>query len=1267
MFFDFTRRLKISHRLLGGFGVLVLLLVAVLGTTVWKTNAIKQSTARMVELRMPTAYASARMVNNINSSLAALRGYMLTGNAKFKKERAIVWKDIAKTQQNLDSLSKNWTNSDNIEKWQGFKEVLIQFKLAQDEIEGIAKSKEEQPAKLILVSEAAPLAQTILQTITLIINEELENTKKNRSSIAARSEYLGFMAEFRGSFAGGLANIRAYLLTGDRKFADKFSVLWETNRKRFASIGEISAKLSLSQQAEFEELTKLRAQFAPLPPKMFAIRSSQIWNMANYLLVSEAIPRADKLLTIMNGEKGADGIRRNGMVENQLELMRNETAKGNNATNELLFIEQILLVAGVFFSAMVAYFTTRAISVPIISMTMAMKKLAVGQLNTTVPNPQRQDEIGDMAFALQVFKDSALRNKELEADLENMVAERTRQLNEEVEKGRNQTLALHKSESRLTELLELVPEAIISIDEEGVVCLFNKSAEILFGYSKQEMIGSSLERLMPTRYRDAHQANIRGFAISKVTTQVMSQRNEILGLKKDGTEFPAHGSISKLHFDGSDLYTVLIQDISEQKNTARALKNHNDELRARDVILNTQNRRFDAALTNVPVGLSMYDSDRKLIVSNDKYAEVYGLSPEEVKPGMSMQEMVDLRIQNGIFPGDNPEDYRQERAVWTRASDDNVKIHHLSDGRYIENRNHLMFDGGWLSTHDDVTERVIAETVLKEQNQRLDAAISAMSHGLAMFDGNGKIIISNERYATIYGLSADHIKPGMSLQEVVELRIEKGCHIGDTPQDYEEKMKKLRDNKSDKPKTFVLSDGRHVEIHNQSMANGGWLSIHDEVTDRYKAENKIKYLADYDTLTDLPNRTQINELLNKSIQEALKAETKMALLYIDLDGFKEVNDTLGHPIGDRVLIEVGSRLSELLSETIVAGRISGDEFVMIVREFNYQPYLERLADRICAALAAPIHVDHDVIVLSASVGISIGPPVNGNADMLTQFSDLALYQAKADGGNCHRLFEEKMYVRAKERQRMAADLRTAIQKNELVLHYQPQVCLRTGKINGYEALVRWQHEELGMISPFQFIGLAEETGQISEIGEWVLRTACEYALSWPNKEKISVNLSPVQFKRQDVSTMVKRVLWDTGLDPQRLELEITENVLIQSTDSVIIVLRSLAEMGVSIALDDFGTGFSSLSYLTTFPFNKIKIDKTFIDDLGKDSEVTAIVAMIVGLGRSLDTIITAEGIEEFRQHELLRASGCDQGQGYFYGRPQPLILEENQLDLRKTG
>ncbi|PCI05284.1 MAG: hypothetical protein COB78_01345 [Hyphomicrobiales bacterium] len=683
--------------------------------------------------------------------------------------------------------------------------------------------------------------------------------------------------------------------------------------------------------------------------------------------------------------------------------------------------------------------------------------------------------------------------------------------------------------------------------------------------------------------------------------------------------------------------------------------------------LTYRNDRLDAALKAMTQGLCMFDADRKIVVSNDQYAEIYGISPDQIKPGTSLREVLELRIEKGTYVGSCPEEYRSERSDWLRTRSNEVVIHQLNDGRYIEIRNHPIGDEGWLLTHDDVTERVLAEAKLSEQNERFEAVISTMSHGLAMYDRDQNIIISNDRYATIYGLAADQVKPGMNLSEVAEMRIEHGNYIGNAPERYRQRMRTLVTSNDGKPKTYVMSDGRYVEIRDHAMANGSWLSVHEDVTDRYASERKIKYLADYDLLTGLPNRAQIHGILNATIQEAKEINKKMALLYIDLDGFKEVNDTLGHPIGDLVLKEVGVRFSGFLNEKIVAGRLSGDEFVVIVKEFDDLAYLERLGDQICESLATPIHAEQDVIDISASIGISVGPPRDGEVDTLIQFSDLALYQAKADGGNCHRFFEEKMYEEAKERQRLAADLRSAIRNDELLVYYQPQIDLKSSEINGYEALVRWNHPELGIISPLQFIGLAEETGQISEIGEWVLRTACEYAVSWPNKEKVSVNLSSVQFKRQDVVALVEKVLWETGLEPSRLELEITESVLIQSADSVIVTLRTLADMGVSIALDDFGTGFSSLSYLTTFPFSKIKIDKTFIDDLCTDSEVTAIVSMIIGLGRSLDTTITAEGIEEPNQHELLRAAGCDQGQGFLYGKPLPRILEAAEANLIKQA
>ncbi|MFK5977665.1 MAG: EAL domain-containing protein [Rhizobiaceae bacterium] len=673
-----------------------------------------------------------------------------------------------------------------------------------------------------------------------------------------------------------------------------------------------------------------------------------------------------------------------------------------------------------------------------------------------------------------------------------------------------------------------------------------------------------------------------------------------------------------------------------------------------------QQDQLDAALSIMHQGFCMFDDDGHIILSNDRFATMYNLLPEQLKPGITLDELVDIRVKNGCFIGSDALEYRRIAGSIKSKPVYTPRTHQLNDGRYIEICNFKMEGNGWFTIHEDITEQVVSKNELTHRNERLDTALKTMTQGLCMFDADERIVVCNSQYAEIYGISSEQIQPGTHLQDILELRVQNGTYGGADVEEYRQERTNWVENQQIGGKIHHLKDGRYIEIRDHPMANGGWLSIHEDVTERHESEKKIKFLAKFDALTGLPNRTQIREKLKTAIRQSDKSNTKMALLYIDLDGFKEVNDTLGHPVGDRVLLEVGSRITQSLGKAAVAGRLSGDEFIVVVKEFNEHYELKLLGDKICSALSAPIQVDHNIIEISASVGISVGPPENGDVETLVQFSDLALYQAKADGGNSYRFFEEGMYARAKERQQMASDLRHAITKGELLLHYQPQVDLSSGKINGYEALVRWQHGTLGMISPLQFIGLAEETGQINEIGEWVLRTACEYAASWPNREKISVNISPVQFKRQNIVEMVKKALQETGLEPARLELEITESVLIQNPNSVVMELQILTDMGVSIAIDDFGTGFSSLSYLTTIPFNKIKIDKSFVVDLCTDSEITAIVAMIIGLGTSLGKTVTAEGIETPRQHELLCAAGCDQGQGYFYGKPLPEILEMDQ-------
>ncbi|MFK5978470.1 MAG: EAL domain-containing protein [Rhizobiaceae bacterium] len=668
-----------------------------------------------------------------------------------------------------------------------------------------------------------------------------------------------------------------------------------------------------------------------------------------------------------------------------------------------------------------------------------------------------------------------------------------------------------------------------------------------------------------------------------------------------------------------------------------------------------QNHHFELTIANIAHGLCMFDSDKKLIFSNENYATIFGLLPAMITPGMLFKDIIQLRIEKGCFV----EERIKGLDEWTEKFTDKKEIVQLTDGRYVEFLKRPMADGGWLSTQEDVTERVNSRLSLVDRNERLDVALATMTQGLCIFGSDRKLIVSNDQYAEIYGISPELMRPGTELKEILDLRIQNGTYAGSSPEEYRQGWNPKLEaghNHTD-VKIHHLHDGRFIEIRDHPMAGGGWLSTHDDVTQRYLNKKKIEHLASIDSLTGLPNRTQICDFLQTAIDNAMKNDTKLSLLYIDLDGFKEINDTLGHHIGDEVLKQIGPRFDALESDTITAGRLAGDEFVIIVEDADDPDVLRHIGEQVCSALAMSFHVDHNVIDLSASVGISCRPPADGCANTFLRHSDLALTQAKVEGGNSYCFFEQSMNHHAEKRQRLAADLLMAALNNELRLHYQPQVDMSTGEVNGYEALVRWQHPVLGLILPDQFIGLAEKTGQIYALGDWCLRTACEYAVTWPNEDKISVNLSPVQFKRQDIVKMVEVALWDTGLPPERLELEITESVLISGADSVITTLQTLVDMGVSIALDDFGTGFSSLSYLMTFPFNKIKIDKTFVDELEKGSEVTPIIRMIVGLGRSLNATITAEGIESPNQHALLRAVGCHQGQGYLYGKPQSEILE----------
>ncbi len=430
------------------------------------------------------------------------------------------------------------------------------------------------------------------------------------------------------------------------------------------------------------------------------------------------------------------------------------------------------------------------------------------------------------------------------------------------------------------------------------------------------------------------------------------------------------------------------------------------------------------------------------------------------------------------------------------------------------------------------------------------------------------------------------------------------------------------------------------------------LAVRD-LSDRKQAEQRIQHLAHHDSLTGLPNRALFRDRLAQAMSMAERTGHTIALLCLDLDGFKSVNDLLGHPVGDQVLIEVGNRLRTCLRDSDTIARLGGDEFAIVLGFCEQPAGASTLGERIVALLAEPFEIGGQQVVIGTSIGIALYPSDAAAPEVLLRNADLALYRAKRDGRGVFRFFEQAMDERLQQRRLLEQDLRGAMQRGELRLHYQPLLDSATLEIDGFEALLRWEHPVRGAISPAQFVPVAEESGLIVPLGEWVLQTACTEAASWSRPWRIAVNLSPAQFKQRDLASSIATILARTGLPPGRLELEITEGILIDDAERALLMLGELKSLGVRIALDDFGTGYSSLSYLRRFPFDKLKIDASFVQGLGDGGEADAIVRAIVALGRSLSLSITAEGVETPHQLALLREQACDQVQGFLLGRPMP--------------
>jgi diguanylate cyclase (GGDEF)-like protein len=545
-----------------------------------------------------------------------------------------------------------------------------------------------------------------------------------------------------------------------------------------------------------------------------------------------------------------------------------------------------------------------------------------------------------------------------------------------------------------------------------------------------------------------------------------------------------------------------------------------------------------------------------------------------------------------------------------------------------------------------------SEQRLALEKERLDTAINNMTQGLLLYDSDARIVLCNQRYLEMYNLSPDVVKPGCHFRDLIAHRKETGSFPGNVDEFCASVLRNVAQKRATNS-ILETTDGRSIQIVNQPLANGGWVATQEDITERRRAEQQITHLAHYDALTDLPNRALFSKRLEHELERTNGGE-QLAVLYIDIDEFKSVNDSLGHPAGDELLKAVASRLRSCVRDTDFVARLGGDEFAIVQAGIKQRSDVEELVKRIYEAIREPYECLGHQVATDASVGIALAPDDGTDLDQLLKSADLAMYGAKADGRRTYRFFEPEMDARVKARRTLELDIRQAIADGAFDIHYQPIVNFGSNEIVGCEALLRWYHPVRGMISPAEFIPIAEETGLICQLGDWVLTTACAEAANWPSSIKLAVNVSPVQFRSHAFSLKVANALATTGLSANRLELEITEAVLIRDDEAALTMLQQLRAVGVRIALDDFGTGYSSLSYLQRFPFDKIKIDRCFVNDIAKAEGSSSIVQAVINIARSRNITTTAEGVETEQQREMLLSLGCTEMQGYLFSPARPV-------------
>jgi len=671
------------------------------------------------------------------------------------------------------------------------------------------------------------------------------------------------------------------------------------------------------------------------------------------------------------------------------------------------------------------------------------------------------------------------------------------------------------------------------------------------------------------------------------------------------------------------------------------------------------------AIESSPNGLCIFDADLKVVISNSHFAEMYGLDPAQTRPGTRLREILDRRVAASCCPPDATE-YVADCLRKARSREMLNTIDELSNGSVIAVSRHPMRDGGLIEVHRDITDARLAEARAEAARQELIEKQYAIDQAVivAITDLRGAITYANDNFCKISGYSRDEL-----LGQDHRI-LNSGTH---SKEFFREMYRCIRRgevwrgelcNKSKSGSLYWVDTVITPQLGVDGMPIA-YMAIRIDITARKHAEAQISYAATHDALTGLANRAALLERMNEALARMQQQGGALAVHILDLDGFKHVNDTLGHAAGDILLKDLAGRLQSSLRDTDIVARLGGDEFAIIQTEADDQREAAiELAVKTLELVAKPVQLEGQEVSVGTSIGIALAPANGADAAELLKKADLALYRVKAEGRNSFSFFDEDLSARAITRLQLVNDMRAALSRSEFELHYQPLFDTRTSRPCGMEALVRWRHPVAGLLYPDSFIGIAEETGLMEPLGQWILQRACADAASWPENIKVAVNLSAGQFRTGTLFDVILCALVESGLPPERLELEITESLLLQDKESNVLVIQQLKNIGITIVLDDFGTGYASLSYLLSFPFDKIKIDKSFTQGLLTRTDCMAVVASILTLARGLEIAVTAEGVETNPQFELLRAQGVDYVQGYLCGRPRPLAeLDFSALEL----